>query len=72
MINFQCDAVKDKGIVRSDTECCDTCHGLSAIGTVDSDVPFIVIDGERITVCCGVASAYNVAKHRRRTEGKKE
>jgi hypothetical protein len=70
MITFQCDAVKEKGIVRSDVECCSTCHGLSVIGAVDGDVPFIVVDGERVTVCCGVASEFNVAKHRRRTGSK--
>ena len=60
-VKFQCRAVKEKGLVPMDTRCCSTCHeGLD-------DIPFIVVWGQKTSVCCAVASAYNASREKERS-----
>lgn len=58
-IIFECDAVRRSGIVDNFVTCCSACHeGYD-------EAPFIVVEHERHTVCCAVASAYNIERERR-------
>ncbi len=59
LIKFECDKVRRIGIVGIEISCCQQCH------EEDYDAPFILVDHERLSVCCAVASAYNIEQERR-------